>query len=103
MTGTASEPGIIQRTFVHLFELIAASTKRRHIIYVTFMELYNEEVLDLLPTKTSDKPLDIREVKGKGFMVANVSRHPVASIQDLQRLMLSGNKRRATGETLMNA
>lgn len=49
MEGTGSDIGIIPRSFKKIFELIKLKSKStNYIIRVTYLEIYNEKIRDLL-------------------------------------------------------
>ena len=64
--------GIIPRTFDHIFKTINASPGVRFLVRASFMELYNEEVRDLLAKKAVNK-LEIREKPDSGVYVKDLS------------------------------
>ena len=63
MEGKESPPelnGIIPRTFNHIFQSINAQGQNlQYLVRASFLELYNEEIRDLL--SKGAKKLDIRE------------------------------------------
>ena len=67
--------GIVPRTIHYIFEAItkAANTKK-YLVRTSFLELYNEQLIDLLvnPAKEKDakkKKLEIREKPNEGIKV----------------------------------
>jgi hypothetical protein len=69
-------------------------------ISVSFLEIYNEIVKDLL--NPSDKALQIREDPGKGIYVQNLCELIVQSEDDVLRLIEQGNQVRRVAATKMN-
>uniref|UniRef100_A0A3Q3KCD8 Kinesin family member 13Bb n=1 Tax=Monopterus albus TaxID=43700 RepID=A0A3Q3KCD8_MONAL len=69
---------------------------------VSYMEIYNEKVRDLLDPKGSQQALRVREHKVLGPYVDGLSRLAVASCQDIKSLMSEGNKSRTVAATNMN-
>lgn len=63
--------GITPRTFSHIFEMIHSSGKSQFLVSCSMLELYNEQVYDLL-TDTDDK-LEVHEKPDDGFYVKNLS------------------------------
>ncbi|MCJ1337962.1 Kinesin [Bachmanniomyces sp. S44760] len=109
MMGTPEQPGLIPRTCEDLFERIESSTSP-HISYtvrVSYFEVYNEHVRDLLvpsrPT-TSGHPyyLKIREHPVEGPYIKDLTDVPVKSYQELLRYMRQGDASRTTASTKMN-
>ena len=48
MGGTESSAGVIPRAIEHIFDAIEDSTRMQFLIRVSYMEVYNETVIDLL-------------------------------------------------------
>ncbi|XP_043092888.1 kinesin-like protein KIF14 [Puntigrus tetrazona] len=70
---------------------------------VSYFEIYNERVRDLLPsTETQDCELRVREHPKDGPYVEALSRHHVQNYTEVGQLMQEGNRRRATASTGMN-
>jgi len=58
---TDDNVGIMQRAVQQLFEIIAENTSREYTIRVSYVEIYKEEVHDLLDLDNISKDLPIRE------------------------------------------
>ncbi|XWW96746.1 hypothetical protein V2A60_004726 [Cordyceps javanica] len=109
MMGTPDQPGLIPRTCEDLFERIqAAQNENTNIAYnvrVSYFEVYNEHVRDLLvPVNTSLPPnyLKIRESPTEGPYVKDLTEVPVRSIDEILRHMKNGDASRTTASTKMN-
>ncbi|OAA77547.1 kinesin family protein [Akanthomyces lecanii RCEF 1005] len=109
MMGTPDQPGLIPRTCEDLFERIqAAQNEDTNIAYnvrVSYFEVYNEHVRDLLvPVNASLPPnyLKIRESPTEGPYVKDLTEVPVRSIDEILRHMKSGDASRTTASTKMN-
>jgi len=62
MLGTPHNPGIMGNTFGELFQHITeASEEVQFQIKLSYLEIYNENIRDLLVDDPSAKPLDLRE------------------------------------------
>ena len=59
--------GIIPRSFDLMFSLIKGTYNTNYLIRCSYLELYNEEVRDLL-SKNPTQKLDIREDPESGFL-----------------------------------
>lgn len=68
---------------------------------VSYMEIYNEEVRDLLG-KELKKSLEVKERADIGVYVKDLSGYVVHNADDLDNIMKLGNKNRAVGATKMN-
>lgn len=105
MQGVSSPPaqrGIIPRAFEHIFEAIATSKGTKFIVHASYLEIYNEDIHDLLG-KDPKKRLDLKEQPDSGVYVNSLSTHPVHNVAECEKVMDQGWKNRATGATLMNA
>ena len=70
-------------------------------VEVSYLEIYNERVKDLLK-KNSSHNLKVREHPSQGPYVQDLSRHLVLEYKDIMRLMEQGNDLRTTASTNMN-
>lgn len=102
MTGY-EDPGIIPRLTEDLFKRVASS-KGEIKVWVSYMEIYNEHIHDLLRSDHSEEEnLSIFEHQKLGVVVPDATVVPVASIADVNKLMEQGLTRRVSASTSMNA
>uniref|UniRef100_A0A915EVR5 Kinesin-like protein n=1 Tax=Echinococcus canadensis TaxID=519352 RepID=A0A915EVR5_9CEST len=94
--------GIISRSFEHIFETTAASSGLKYLVRASFLEIYNEELRDLLGKETKIK-CELKEHPEKGIFVTGLSMHKVKCVKDCKIIMEQGWKNRHVGATLMNA
>lgn len=97
----ASQLGVIPRVFQHVFDRAASTTSAKFLIHASYLEIYNEEVRDLLGKDVKQK-LDLKEHPTKGVYVQGLSKHRVSSIANLEKVLELGSKNRSVGATLMN-
>ncbi|XP_044146817.1 kinesin-like protein KIF13B isoform X2 [Bufo gargarizans] len=104
MMGTADQPGLIPRLCSTLFERTqkAENDELSFKVEVSYMEIYNEKVRDLLDPKGSRQSLKVREHKVLGPYVDGLSKLAVSSYKDIESLMSEGNKSRTVAATNMN-
>ncbi|KAI8801655.1 P-loop containing nucleoside triphosphate hydrolase protein [Cladochytrium replicatum] len=108
MQGVANVPhlrGIIPNAFNHIFDHIARSVDKKFLVRVSFLEIYNEEIRDLLTKQVkgqSPTKLDVKEHPEKGVYVKDLSAFVVKSVDEMDNLMTLGNNNRSVGATLMN-
>lgn len=95
--------GLISRSFDHIFEAISVSTGVQYLALVSYLEIYNENIRDLLNPTESSSNLALKEQPGEGVCVQNLSTHAVHNAVDCERLLSIGTKNRIVGATLMNA
>lgn len=90
--------GITPRAFEMIFNLIKATYNTNYLIRVSFIELYNEEIRDLLAKDKSNKiKLDIREDREKGFYIKDLQDWIVNSPKEMIELMEKGRDLRIVG------
>lgn len=91
--GYGDDKGITPRTCSELFERIAnlSSDKLKFQVEVSYIEIYNEKVRDLLNPANKGN-LKVREHPTIGPYVEDLSRLVVKSFEDIEHLMSEGNK-----------
>lgn len=67
---------------------------------VSYLELYNEEIRDLL--QKNERKLELREKPGSGIYVKDLSTFMVQDPEELREKLLFGGQNRAVGATNMN-
>uniref|UniRef100_A0A8C3AFS7 Kinesin family member 13B n=1 Tax=Cyclopterus lumpus TaxID=8103 RepID=A0A8C3AFS7_CYCLU len=104
MMGSGDQPGLIPRLCSALFERTQKEQREEECftVEVSYMEIYNEKVRDLLDPKGGKQTLRVREHKVLGPYVDGLSRLAVASYKDIESLMSEGNKSRTVAATNMN-
>uniref|UniRef100_A0A8C2H164 Kinesin family member 13Bb n=1 Tax=Cyprinus carpio TaxID=7962 RepID=A0A8C2H164_CYPCA len=104
MMGAAEQPGLIPRLCSSLFQRTVQEQREGEsfTVEVSYMEIYNEKVRDLLEPKGSRQALRVREHKVLGPYVDGLSRLAVTSYKDIESLMSEGNKSRTVAATNMN-
>jgi kinesin family protein 3/17 len=104
MMGIVDNPelmGIIPNAFNHIFGFIKTEGEsKKFLVRCSFVEIYNEEVRDLL-SKNNNK-LDIREDPKKGTFVKDLTYITLKDTQDIHKCLEQGNKNRHVGATSMN-
>ncbi|XP_034695034.1 kinesin-like protein KIN-5C [Vitis riparia] len=104
------EAGVIPRAVQQIFDTLE-SQNAEYSVKVTFLELYNEEITDLLaPEEISRAALDDKQKKqlplmedGKGgVLVRGLEEEIVTSASEIFTLLERGSAKRRTAETLLN-
>lgn len=94
--------GIIPNSFAHIFGHIAkAEEDKKFLVRVSYLEIYNEEVRDLLRQDQSVR-LEVKERPDVGVYVKDLLTHVVHNADEMDKIMTLGNKNRAVGATNMN-
>ncbi|XP_036382198.1 kinesin-like protein KIF27 [Megalops cyprinoides] len=94
--------GIIPRATQEIFLRMAASQGTRFSVRVSYIEVYREELRDLLELDTSSKDMHIREDEKGNTVVVGAQEREVESVEELLTLLEAGNAVRRTGATHMN-
>jgi hypothetical protein len=92
--------GIIPRTFSQIMSVVAEKSDCQFMVRVSFLEIYNENIRDLL--SDSDDKLEIKEDKDRGIFVQDLSKVTTNSVDDMLQVMFKGDKNRSVGATAMN-
>jgi kinesin family member 16B len=107
------QEGLIPRICKELFERIQSKTNSSNassnVSYrteVSYLEIYNEKVRDLLRTSQKNQQgqhnLKVREHPKTGVYVQDLSQHIVCNYDDIEELINKGNLNRTTASTNMN-
>ncbi|KAK1285179.1 hypothetical protein QJS10_CPB20g00522 [Acorus calamus] len=104
-----SDAGVIPRAVRQIFEVLEAQLAE-YSMKVTFLELYNEEIRDLLaPEECSEfvydkakKPIALMEDGKGGVLVRGLEEEIVFSASEIFNILEKGSKKRWTAETLLN-
>uniref|UniRef100_A0A1Q3EX54 Putative kinesin-like protein n=1 Tax=Culex tarsalis TaxID=7177 RepID=A0A1Q3EX54_CULTA len=98
-----TKTGIIPRALNHLFDELRM-TELEFSMRISYLELYNEELCDLLSTDDHVKIRIYDDVNKKGsVIVQGLEEVLVHSKDDVYKLLAKGQERRRTASTLMNA
>eukprot|EP00929_Paragymnodinium_shiwhaense_P070364 TRINITY_DN3563_c1_g3_i1.p1 TRINITY_DN3563_c1_g3~~TRINITY_DN3563_c1_g3_i1.p1 ORF type:complete len:1266 (+),score=429.57 TRINITY_DN3563_c1_g3_i1:124-3921(+) len=104
----AEDRGLIPRISDGLYERIDSamqeSETRRFLVCCSFMEIYNEIIFDLLQprAKQAKGGLEVREQKGLGVYVKDLTEVVIESASKMQGLIEQGFEHRTTAATKMN-
>ncbi|KDO17832.1 hypothetical protein SPRG_16527, partial [Saprolegnia parasitica CBS 223.65] len=104
MQGKDSPPelrGVIPHAFDHVFENIGADTEREYMVRATYLEIYNEDIRDLLGDDSKQK-LELKESADGGVYVKDLTEVVVSDVASINRVMARGFKNRTIAATLMN-
>ncbi|XP_078043544.1 kinesin-like protein 98A isoform X2 [Augochlora pura] len=105
MMGSPEAQGLIPRICKTLFARMAAGKESgaSYRTEVSFLEIHNERVKDLLRLDQSQShSLKVREHPKRGPYVQDLSSHLVYDYSDIQECMVRGNTHRTTASTNMN-
>lgn len=100
MRGSAARPGLVSLAVREVFDLIAATPGREFLLRVSYMEIYNEDINDLLAPENCRLP--VHESREAGVHVAGLREDIVSSPDQVLELLDQGERHRHVGETRMN-
>ncbi|XP_006835020.1 PREDICTED: kinesin-like protein KIF27 isoform X2 [Chrysochloris asiatica] len=96
------QKGIIPRAIQEIFQNISENPNIDFNIKVSYIEVYKEELRDLLELEPSMKDLHIREDEKGNTVIAGAKECQVESADEVMSLLELGNAARHTGTTQMN-
>ncbi|XP_047243269.1 centromere-associated protein E isoform X4 [Girardinichthys multiradiatus] len=102
MMGCDSNPGVIPLAVDDVFQTIKNFPNKEFLLRVSYMEIYNETVTDLLVDSWKRKPLEVRETINKTIYVADLTEELVTSSTQALAWIRKGEKNRHYGKTKMN-
>jgi centromeric protein E len=111
MQGTASSPGVIPLAITDIFSYIRETPHREFLLRVSYLEIYNERINDLLSASTATGPgaaapqeeIKLREDSKRGVYATPLKEEIVQSPTQLLRVIARGDHARRTGSTQFNA
>ncbi|XP_051208175.1 E3 ubiquitin-protein ligase listerin isoform X3 [Lolium perenne] len=104
MEGTEQNRGVNYRTLRELFSLTDNKKQLfQYNIYVSMLEVYNENIRDLLsPSMASPTKLEIKTASDGSHYIRGIAEREVDNIDDAWDILLSGSNSRAVGSTDVN-
>ncbi|NWW55145.1 CENPE protein, partial [Pedionomus torquatus] len=102
MMGNEDSVGIIPKAIQHVFKVICEIPEREFLLRVSYMEIYNETITDLLCDIRKKKPLGIREDVNRNTYVEDLIEEVVVAPEQVMEWIRKGEKNRHYGETKMN-
>ncbi|KAJ3007202.1 Kinesin-like protein kif19, partial [Thoreauomyces humboldtii] len=100
MLGTDTSPGIISLTLSALFATLEPTPTTTFTVTLTYLEIYNENIRDLLSGKADY--LDLREDAGRGVVVAGITAVCARSPAEVLGFLRKGNRYRTQEATGAN-
>ncbi|KAI1504448.1 kinesin-domain-containing protein [Biscogniauxia marginata] len=111
MQGTASSPGVIPLAITDIFSYIRETPSREFLLRVSYLEIYNERIHDLLSMATGNgvgtagtqEEIKLREDSKRGVYATPLKEEIVQSPTQLLRVIARGDQARRTASTQFNA
>jgi len=104
MVGGGDNWGIMIRSISDLFKIINNEKEKNYIIKISYVEIYNEIIKDLLADQSSRNrnQLEIRTDAQKGVILQGAEFKKVTNETDAYKLIMRGNKQRTENPTSYN-
>ncbi|KAI9674270.1 MAG: hypothetical protein M1829_003817 [Trizodia sp. TS-e1964] len=112
MQGTTTSPGVIPLAITDIFSYIRETPHREFLLRVSYLEIYNEKIHDLLsaptgalsgPGAVQQEEIKLREDSKRGVYASPLKEEIVQSPTQLLRVIARGDHARRTGSTQYNA
>lgn len=87
MVGNGDNPGVMVRSLSDLFNLVEKQVDKDFKIQISYLEVYNETLRDLLMDGQSEE-VEIREDPNKGVFLVGQREVPVLNATDVFRLLM---------------
>lgn len=102
ISGVPKDPilkGIMPRAFESIFKMVQSDIERQYLVRVSYLEIYNEEIRDLMSKKP--QKLELKD-KDTGVYVKDLSTFVVKTPADMTKVFEEGTMQRHTAATNMN-
>ncbi|KAL2757545.1 hypothetical protein ACRALDRAFT_2098731 [Sodiomyces alcalophilus JCM 7366] len=111
MQGTATSPGVIPLAITDIFSYIRETPSREFLLRVSYLEIYNERIHDLLGMPTGSgvggnvgqEEIKLREDAKRGVYATPLREEIVQSPTQLLRVIARGDQARRTASTQFNS
>ncbi|XP_058049106.1 centromere-associated protein E [Ahaetulla prasina] len=101
--GTKDNPGILPMAINDVFNTICSIPDREFLLRISYMEIHNETIQDLLCSNIrKKKSLVVREDINRTIYVEDLNEEVVVSPEEVMGWLKKGEKNRHYGETKMN-
>ncbi|KAG0371205.1 hypothetical protein BGZ54_008945 [Gamsiella multidivaricata] len=101
MSGNETQPGITPRAVEDIFKYIRENSDREFLLRVSYLEIYNESIRDLLSPESID--LRIHEDRRRGVYVSPLKEEIVTTPSQVMRIIERGDYQRHVSSTDFNA
>ncbi|KAJ5218282.1 uncharacterized protein N7498_000381 [Penicillium cinerascens] len=112
MQGTATSPGVIPLAITDIFSFIRETPHREFLLRVSYLEIYNEKIHDLLSAPIANgavaavpqqEEIKLREDSKRGVYATPLKEEIVQSPTQLLRVIARGDHARRTSSTQFNS
>lgn len=111
MQGAPSSPGVIAQSITDIFSYILQSPSREFLLVVSYMEIYNDRIYDLLKAPaqkafariSNSQHIKLREQSDGTVYATPLEQELVQSPSELASVIARGDQARKTASTQLNA
>jgi centromeric protein E len=101
LTGSEDEPGIIPRAMKDVFKYIRRTPDREYLLRCSYLEIYNEQIHDLLSTYGASVPVQLQGI-GDNVIITPLREEVVTSLKGVKEVIERGWGNRRTAATDWN-
>ncbi|KAG9085373.1 Kinesin-like protein kip2 [Ceratobasidium sp. UAMH 11750] len=101
LSGSEEEPGIIPRAMRDVFGYIKKHPDREFLLRASYLEIYNEQIHDLLAPPTNATPVSLQGA-GDNVYLVGVREEPITSFKSVKDVLARGDAGRRTASTDWN-
>ncbi len=80
------QKGIIPRSFSHIVNIVEAATETNFLVRCSYLEIYNEEIHDLLGKDVKAR-MEMKESPDRGVFIKDLTMNVVKSTSDMEKYM----------------
>ena len=104
LSGDEDEPGIIPRSMRDVFGFIRRTPEREYLLRCSYLEIYNETIIDLLapPMSAKANPVQIQGGAGGDIILSPLREEVVTSLKGVKDVLKRGEGNRRTACTDWN-
>ncbi|XP_013092550.2 chromosome-associated kinesin KIF4-like [Biomphalaria glabrata] len=102
LEGDEDDMGVIPRVLRDIFKNINDNCNMDYTVTVSYIEIYNEDLNDLLCSASQREQLSIREETNGGIKIQGLKEVEVKSFEETMKYLSEGSQSRTTGATAMN-
>ncbi|KAF6747436.1 kinesin-like protein [Ephemerocybe angulata] len=104
LSGNVDEPGIIPRSMKDVFGFIKRTPTREYLLRCSYLEIYNENIHDLLapPSTAAANPVQIQGGNGSDLILTPLREEVITSLKGVKEVLKRGESNRRTACTDWN-
>ncbi|KAI8452177.1 kinesin motor domain-containing protein [Phakopsora pachyrhizi] len=105
LSGNRQQPGILPLSVQDIFSFIRSHPEREFLLRVSYLEIYNEQINDLLlpPDNLNPQPIKIRQTTSGYFFPEPLREELVTDLNQVQSLLNRGEANRHVAGTDFNS